>query len=214
MNSPQHLKSAVWLFFLAVLLIPGGRAFGAPETALTALAAAMDKLPESLQQNNVLRTDLKVLLQTYGSAIRGLEVTSPNRVYLVMRDGQKILYDDGRPKSFDEKLQNADLKDMLSQPYKPGQPSAVTSPDQDPGRIRVGAFFNAVYGTDAGQVQNNLVPVNFAGVRTSFNSQNGAAAALARVGDKAESSAGEGPRSASLSVSSGRDLQPSKHCRH
>ena len=184
MNSPKHLKSAVFIIFLAVLLIPGVRAAGAPETALPAFTAAMDKLPDSLKQNNVLRTDLKVLFETYGSAIRGLDVTPPNRVYLVMRDGQKILYDDGRTKSFDEKLQHPDLKDMLSQPYKPGKPSAVTPPDQDPGRIRVGAFFDAVYGTTAGQVQGNLVPVNFAGVRASFNSKNGAAAALARVGEK------------------------------
>jgi len=184
MNSPNRLKPAVFLVFLVVLLIPGVRAAGARETAPTAFTAAMDKLPDSLKQNNVLSTDLKVLLQTYGSAIRGLEVASPSRVYLVMRDGQKILYDDGRTKSFDEKLQHADLKDMLSQPYKPGIPPTMTPPDQDPGRIRVGAFFNVVYGADASQVQDNLVPVNFAGVRTSFNSQNGAASALARVGEK------------------------------
>jgi hypothetical protein len=180
MNLAKRLNPVVFLVFLAVLLIPGVRAAGARET----ITAAMDKLPDSLPQNTVLRTDLKVLFQTYGSAIRGLEVISPNRVYLVMRDGQKIIYDDGRTKSFEEKLQHADLKDMLSQLYKPGKPSAVTPPDQDPGRIRVGAFFNAVYGATAGQVQGNLVPVNFAGVRASFNSQNGAAAALGRVGEK------------------------------
>ena len=173
------------MVFLAALLFFGVQAAGAPEAvAPPAFTAAMDKLPDDLKQNNVLRTDLKVLFETYGSAIRGLEVISPKQVYLVMRDGQKIIYDDGRTKSFDEKLQHADLKDMLSQPYKAGKPSAVTPPDQDPGRMRVGAFFDAVYGADAGQVQNNLVPVNFAGVRVSFNSKNGAAAALARVGEK------------------------------
>ncbi len=127
--------------FLAVLLIPGVRAAGALETAPPAFTAAMDKLPDSLKQNNVLRTDLKVLFETYGSAIRGLDVTPPSRVYLVMRDGQKILYDDGRTKSFDEKLHHADLKDMLSQPYKPGKPAAVTPPDQDPGPDTSGGFF-------------------------------------------------------------------------
>jgi hypothetical protein len=184
MHSLNRLKLVVFLVCLAVCLIPGVQAAGAREIAPPAFPAALDKLPDSLKQDNVLRTDLKVLFQTYGSAVRGLEVNAPNRVYLVMRDGQKILYDDGRTKSFEEKLQHADLKDMLSQVYKPGKPSAVTPPDQDPGRIRVGAFFTAVYGADAGQVQGNLVPVNFAGVRASFNSQNGAAAALGRVGEK------------------------------
>ena len=139
MNSPKHLKYIIFIIFLAVLLIPGVRAAGALETAPPAFTTAMDKLPDTLKQNNVLRTDLKVLFETYGSAIRGLDVTPPSRVYLVMQDGQKILYDDGRTKSFDEKLLHPDLKDMLSQ-LKTRQTLSRNSTRSDPGRIRVGLF--------------------------------------------------------------------------
>ena len=53
------------------------------------------------------------------------------------------------PKVFEEKLNHPDLEDMLSQLYLPGKPKAETPPDFDPGRIRVEAFFNAVYGATA-----------------------------------------------------------------
>jgi hypothetical protein len=183
MNLRNVLKSALGMLCVAAMVMVMHQAEGASVAAPPALAGALAKLPDSLKQSEPLVTDLQVLFASYGQYIRGLEVQPPNRVYLVMRDGQKILYDDGRAKSFEEKLRQADLKDMLSQPYKPGKPGGVTPPDQDPGRIRVGAFFTAVYGATAGQVQNNLVPVNFAGARVSFNGENGAAAALAKVGE-------------------------------
>lgn len=167
----------------AVLLI-GDQAFAAQEIPPAHLPAMLAKLPEPLRQNEAIQNDLKALLTTYAPAIKGLEAVAANKVYVIMQDGQKLVYDDGRVKSFEEKLRQPDLKDMLSQIYKPGKPTSGAAPDHDPGRIRVEAFFNAVYGATAGQVQANLVPVNFAGVRVSFNSKNGAAAALARVGEK------------------------------
>jgi hypothetical protein len=168
----------------AVLLIMGYQAFAAQGILPAHLPAMLEKLPEPLRQNEAVQTDLKALLTTYGPAIKGVESKAPNKVYLIMQDGQKIVYDDGGTKSFEEKLRQPDLQDMLSQMYKPGKPTSGIAPDHDPGRIRVQAFFNAVYGDTAGPVQANLMPVNFAGVRVSFNSKNGAAAALAKVGER------------------------------
>lgn len=147
-------------------------------------AAALVKLPPTLKQADKVRGDLEALLTTYGRAIRGVEVLGGDQVHLVMRDGQKILYDDGQAKNFEDKLARPDLEDMLSQPYKLGKPVTGGAVADDPGRIRVEAFFNAVYGASAAQVQGNLVPVSFAGARVNFNAENGAAAALARVGAK------------------------------
>jgi hypothetical protein len=113
-----------------------------------------------------------------------VEVSGRNQVHLLMQDGRKIVYDDGRPKSFEEKLARPDLEDMLSQPYHPGRPGLKVLPDQDPGRIRVEAFFEAVYGATEAQVRGNLASVPFAGAAVAFNSQNGAAAALARAGEQ------------------------------
>jgi hypothetical protein len=169
---------------LTVVLIFANQADAAQEATPPAFTAAVEKLPETVRQNQTLQTDLKVLFMTYGNFIKGVESRAQNQVYLIMPDGQKIVYDDGRTKSFEEKLNHPDLEDMLSQLYLPGKPKAETPPDFDPGRIRVETFFNAVYGATAGQVQGSLVPVNFAGTKASFNSKNGAAAALAKVGEK------------------------------
>jgi hypothetical protein len=172
----------ILLMALGVCLLLGSRAEALPEA--TAFTAAMAKLPESLQHNDTLRLDLNALLSAYGNSIKGVEVGGRNQMFLIMSDGQKIVYDDGRRKSLAETLDRPDLEDMLAQPYRPGRSGFKVLPDQDPGRIRVEAFFNAVYGAGAANVKNNLVPVPFAGATVSFNSQNGAAAALARVGRK------------------------------
>jgi hypothetical protein len=99
-----------------------------------------------------------------------------------MKDNTRILYDDGKVKSFEAKLDHPDLEDMLSQPYPAGEFKEYKA-DYDPGRFRVTAFFASVYGGTAKQVQGNLTTVNFCGQKVHFNARNGAAAALGRVGE-------------------------------
>jgi hypothetical protein len=101
-----------------------------------------------------------------------------------MKNRVRVLYDAGKKKNFEEKLANADLKDMLSQLYQPGKPAEVAPPGYDPGRFRDNAFLGSVYGETPEQVRTFLVPVNFCGRMVEFNSQNGAAQALDRVGQK------------------------------
>jgi hypothetical protein len=178
---------------LGVCLLLGIQAVAVAEALSPAGSAALAKLPDSLRQNEPLRLDLSALLSSYGSSIKGVEAGGGSQVFLVMQNGRKIVYDDGRQKSFEEKLDRPDLEDMLAQPYRPGRSGLKVLPDQDPGRIRVEDFFNAVYGTSAAQVKGNLAPVPFAGRSVSFNSQNGAAAALARVGQKISCLLGTNP---------------------
>jgi hypothetical protein len=101
-----------------------------------------------------------------------------------MKNRSKIIYDDGRIKDFEEKLDKLDLKDMLSQLYRPGGGREPFRLNYDPGRFRVGAFFNAVYGASSAEAKANLLPVSFCGARVMFNAQNGAAYALERVGQE------------------------------
>jgi hypothetical protein len=60
-------------------------------------------------------------------------------------DGKTVPYDDGRKKTFDEKLDAPDLEDTLSIPYRKGAITPVTTENDDPGRIRVDALFTATY---------------------------------------------------------------------
>jgi hypothetical protein len=76
-------------------------------------------------------------------------------------DGTRVPYDDGRTKTFDEKLNTPDIEDMFSIRYRPGAIRPVVVPDDDPGRIRVEEMFAATYGQTRAAV--DVVPVDFLG---------------------------------------------------
>lgn len=164
---------------IAVFLVTSPASAGQTDRLLG--LQALDQLPTDQVQKEKIRLDLQVLSRAYGPAISKVLVQSPKRLYLRLANGQTILYDDGRMKSPDEKLDHPDLEDMLSQPYPEGRPTALADLGQDPGRIRVEAFFQAVYGVSAQEVQSRLVAVPFLGTTVRFHAGNGAAAALGRV---------------------------------
>lgn len=83
------------------------------------------------------------------------------RWYGRLPDGTRLPYDDGRAKSFDQRLEDLDLEDMFSIPYRSGPVRAVTEPDDDPGRIRVERLFDATYGGTRAAV--DVVPIKFLG---------------------------------------------------
>ena len=73
-------------------------------------------------------------------------------------DGATVPWDDGKTKTFEEKLADPDLEDALSIEYRPGVIVPVHTIDEDPGRIRVDALFRATYGDSAEAVRAQLVP--------------------------------------------------------
>jgi len=177
-----------WGMIVALLLLLGAPTRSlAAEVLIKIPAGALpadffDRLPEGVRHNAALRDNLRVLLSGYAGYCQGLALGENNRLYLIMKDNVRILYDDGKVKSFEEKLDHPDLEDMLSQVYPAGEFKEYKT-DYDPGRFRVTALFNAVYGGTSKQVQANLTTVNFCGQKVQFNARNGAAAALGRVGE-------------------------------
>jgi D-alanyl-D-alanine carboxypeptidase len=155
------------------LRLPPGKTSLAPEV-LAKLGAQFPEKPS-------LPTDLEAITSSYPGFCLGVEVRD-RKVYLIMKNGPKLLYDDGLVKSFADKLQRPDLEDMLAQVYRPGRVQEPFRPDYDPGRFRVDGLFSAVYGSSSSEVGGHLVPVDFCGARVRFNAQNGAAAALKSVG--------------------------------
>jgi len=71
---------------------------------------------------------------------------------LKLPDDTRLTWNDGRTKTAHEKLDSADLEDMLSMPYP--APSAAITPmhdeNVDPGRIRVEALFTQLVEHDVG----------------------------------------------------------------
>jgi hypothetical protein len=156
------------------LRLPPGQASFPPEV--------LQKLAAQFPEKAALSADLAALTASYPGFCLGLEVRPDRKLYLIMKNRAKILYDDGLVKSFDDKLKRPDLKDMLAQLYRPGRSQEPFRLDYDPGRFRVDAWFTAVYGASASEVKGNLVPVPFCGATVWFNGKNGAATALAAVG--------------------------------
>lgn len=87
--------------------------------------------------------------------------------------GVRIAWDDGRAKSAAERLEHPDVADAFAQRYRPGPIRPVTTPDEDPGRVRLDPVLRAAY------PPGGLVAVPFLGHVVRFHRK--AAPALARV---------------------------------
>ncbi len=88
-------------------------------------------------------------------------------------DGTLLPLDDGRKKSFDDKLDAPDVEDVFSIPYRPGPIRPVTTPDDDPGRIRIPRLFEVAY------PPGGLVRIDFLGQKLTVHRK--VAPAFARV---------------------------------
>ncbi|MCP3105053.1 M15 family metallopeptidase [Myxococcus sp. K15C18031901] len=76
-------------------------------------------------------------------------------------DGRTFPFDDGKQKTFEQRLESPDLEDTLSIPYRAGAVTPVTREDDDPGRIRFDPLFTATYGDAEAKV--DVVPIRFLG---------------------------------------------------
>lgn len=88
-------------------------------------------------------------------------IDSVDENYLYWNDGEKMLYDDGKQKTFEERLDNPDLEDMMWQEYTAGKEYEIPEKDFDPGRIRYEPFFLKIYGSSASEVKSNLVTIKW-----------------------------------------------------
>jgi hypothetical protein len=68
--------------------------------------------------------------------------------FALLPDGKRIPFDDGKAKSFDEKLASPDVEDLFSIPYRRGPIYGVREENDDPGRIRIEPILAATYGGD------------------------------------------------------------------
>ena len=128
-----------------------------------------------------MKRDLLALMLAYPNDITGVEKADDGLIHVLTASGEKIIFDDGQDKSFDDMLWNADIEDSMALPYPPDMITAVPEGNSDPGRIRCYALLHALYGSSQSEVEKSLRSVSPCG---RFNQQGGAAAALeAAFGD-------------------------------
>lgn len=114
------------------------------------------------------------LLQSYPQSIKGYEAG-----YLILHDGSKLLYDDGKDKGFEEMLDHSDPEDQFFATYRTG--GGTPEYLSDAGRSRSEQLFKAMYGSSESQVRANLTSVDWFGQKVPFTRINGASEALERV---------------------------------
>ncbi|WPC39748.1 M15 family metallopeptidase [Clostridium sp. JS66] len=146
-----------------------------------AKASNMDINAASLNANEYdikMKQDLLCLMMAYPEYIKDINCDENNHVYLVMKSGKKILYDDKKVKTPEQKLENADLQDTLEQAYPLTSICKLMDKDYDPGRYRSYELLKEVYGSSKQQIEKNLKSVNLKYTHVLFNNNNKAAEAL------------------------------------
>ena len=120
------------------------------------------------------KRDILVCMLSYPEMVRGVERDRDGNVYLIMKDGRKVLYDDRVKKLQDDKFYNSDLEDTLSEIYPLNSIEQVMSNNRDPGRFRCYSFLNALYGENKGEIDKNIHTIVTACGNVTFNKANNA----------------------------------------
>ena len=103
---------------------------------------------------------------------------------LIFADGTTILCDDGKLKSFTEKLDDCDIEDMFSMTYNVN--SVIPSYLNDCGRGRNEELYKKMYGSNETVARKNLVSVEWFGQKILFSKINGASDQLSKVASDLE----------------------------
>ncbi len=168
-------------------------------TAVTTIVTtAPTTVPTTASTANYVMTtkrDLLVMLLAYPDDVLGVEQQS-GQVFLVMASGTRLLYDDQRAKTIDEKYSDADIQDMLEVSYPLTQVDTLMPEDVDPGRYRCYALLNELYGSTKTAISANLVTVDWGTQHLPFNQQAAASAALLAIAEQTAQLAATKPETA------------------
>lgn len=144
-----------------------------------------DKITETLY-TVTLKRDVLVMMLAYPELVTGVQLID-KKPYLNLASGKTLLYDDGLTKTYDEKINTADIQDMLQQLYPLTDAIGIADENVDPGRFRVYDFFNELYGATKEVTYANLITVTYGTQTLKFTKINNAAAALQAASDEAAS---------------------------
>ncbi len=136
--------------------------------------------PRPLTRNERL---MRRLVAAYPDFLAGYEDNA-----IIWRDGTRMAFDDGRNKTFQERLNDPDLEDQFYAEYPRGLRGVPPLENIDPGRVRHEPFFTKMYGNckdDARAVSSRLEEVVWLpendGSTLRVTSVNGVAQALQKV---------------------------------
>jgi hypothetical protein len=130
--------------------------------------------------NLTVKRDLLCLMIAYPEFITNIEENN-GYVYLVLKSGKKLIYDDKEEKNFDQKLANPDLQDTLEQIYPLTPIKSIMNSNFDPGRARCYSLLSEMYGSSKQALESNLTGVKVGYKKYQFNKNSSAASSLESV---------------------------------
>lgn len=123
---------------------------------VTEQADVISKQPDTKPESPHARL-MRRLVAAYPEFLAGFEGNQ-----IIWRDGTRMLFDDGRDKTFMQRLTDPDLEDQFYTEYPRGLRGVPPLENIDPGRVRYQPFFTKMYGDctdDSAEVRANLVKV-------------------------------------------------------
>lgn len=147
--------------------IGGNTNFSGSRNGVGAFIVDRNFLTDSLEVVKMVDWDVIYKHRKYPKNVRKLMSAYPDFIigyednYVIFKDGSKMIYDDGKTKTFDEVLKNPDIEDQFRFQYTPGKMTAHPQKNQDPGRITNEEFFKKMYGTTKQEVEKNLVEIDW-----------------------------------------------------
>ena len=167
-------RPAIFARLVRTLLVPGA-------LLSVSLAAPKDESSTGANESDGKVAAVSAAMESaYGKLFEGAKRDAQGRVVLRF-SGHDFLFDDGKVKTAEERINAPDMEDMFAQLYPLTNPVGAVEKDSDPGRARVEEFFKLLYGGTEAEVSKNLQVVNFCGTKVRFNSKCGAADALTAV---------------------------------
>lgn len=121
--------------------------------------------------------EVKVLMEVYPDFISDFRNN-----YVFFSDGDSLIFDDLKNKTFTETLDDSSLKDMFSMRYT--ESDSIPKYLQDAGRSRNEYLFKKMYGNSPEEVSKNLVPVEWFGQKLSFTKVNHVSEQLKKVAEE------------------------------
>lgn len=141
-----------------------------------------------IEENNLskenIKRDLLILMLAYPEYINTIEKNENNNIFILMKDGRKILYDDGKSKLPEDKFVNPDLQDVLEEQYPLESINKVMDDNRDPGRVRHYGLLGSVYGDSRESIERNLIYIDTYYGSIMFNKSNDAAINLKKALDE------------------------------
>lgn len=105
----------------------------------------------------LLGANPQCLIQVYVDTLKSADEHS-----IILKNDITFTYRTSLPKStWDEKINNADLETQLSQTYDSGGIDTPPAYLFDPGRLRYQPFFQALYGKDKKEIEQNLATIQW-----------------------------------------------------